>query len=226
MEYRLFTISDEQQAVLRSTETISGDAVRNLMQNFSSGKINEAKTGKLSIVNPFFPFLRDSNLKEHEQHYVFFALEKQKRSFFSRPTYRVFVWPLGSNAIFALPPECVVFKKPDQTAKEDIFLMQAGQEHPFCKQSVGGKEHVCFFEKMQSFREFAVEETKMTCTKDYTVHHFRWTKPDPWVREHFTVTDSQKPMFYLRNTPKEMPSITVRVSYPSRPPLWGMQIDE
>jgi len=226
MDYKLFTIPDEQQIMLSSAETISGDNIRGLMQNFSSGKIKEVKAGKLRILNPFFPFFQDSELRKHEEHFVFFALEKQKQSFFSRPTYRVFVWPLGFNAIFALPPESVVFERPDQDATEKIFLKQAGEEHPVCKMNYGKKEHVCIFEKMQLFREFAVEEAKMTCTKDYVVHHFRWTEPDPWVREHFTLTDDKKPMFYLRNAPEYIPGWSVRLSYPSRPPLWGWEIDE
>lgn len=226
MEYKLFTISDEQQKILRSMEKFTGDDVRSFMQGFSTGKIKKAKAGKLSITNTSYSALSELGLAKHEGHYVFFALEKQKPSFFSKASYRVFLWSPNFEAVFALPVGSVSFETPMQNATETMFLMQKGQEHALCKQSYGGQEHVCFFKKMELYREFAVEEAKMTCTKDFAVHYFRWTKPDPWVREHFRITENEEPMFYLRHDAREIPGWSVQLSYPSRPPLFGWEIDE
>ena len=226
MLYELKTIPIEKQEMLRSMEAVTGKEVREIMQNFSAGKIKDTKAGKLRIVNAYFPKLKDSGLERYEEHYVFFALEKQKQSFFSKPTYRIFVCPLEWNVIFALPLGSVVLEKPDQNSKETVFLTEKGEEHPVHKENYGGRERVCFFEKMQLFREFAVEEAKMTCIRDFVDHHFRWVKPDPWVRERFTITEDKDPMFYLRNEPTEIPGWSVRLSYPRRPPLWGWEIDE
>ena len=226
MLYELITIPIEKQEIFQSMETVSTGDVKEMMQIFSCGKIKKTKAGKLRIVNAFFPRLKDSGLKKYEEHYVFFALEKQKQSFFSRATYRIFVYPLGENVIFALPLGSVVFEEPDENSKEKIFLTEKGEEHPVSKSSYDGQEHVCIFEKMQLFREFAVSKTKMICIQDLVVHYFRWTKADPWVGEHFTVTDYKDPMYYLRNEPKEIPGWSVRLIYPSKPRHYGWIIEE
>ncbi len=230
----LFEISADKHSMLCATEMLATADIRDLLQSFCSEKIQKIKIGKMHIVNAYFPQLKDSKLAGYDGHYVFYA--PAKKSFFAKAT-QMFIWPLGAKNVFALPIASVTFAKPDKDAEEKIPLPEPEQVlfHNYSKEEVidtakpllialyGSKEHLCFFEKMELFRKFAVSKKKMICFRDYSVCHLRWTDPDAWVKEHFTVTDYKEPMYFLKHLPKVT---SIQISYPSRPPLWGYDIDE
>ena len=221
---QLFSMTDEQRVVLSSMSVITKDDIKKLFESFAVGKIKKVRVGKLHITDVFFPKFKETPLAGYEEQYAFFAIEKHKTSFFSRADYRIFIWPLGSNSVFAVPMESVSFEKPLADTKAPVLLEERINEHSLFKTKEYGREHECIFEKMCLKREFALEKAKAVCTKDFVIHHFRWTNPDGWVREHFTLQDDEAPMFLLRNEPK-IPG-GLRLSYPRRPDLWGHHIDE
>ncbi len=224
--YNLFLLFDEQREMLRSTDTITANDVKEIIHNVTCSKIGKVKIGKLCIINKFFPLLKDSELPNHEGHYVFYSFEKKNIFSFSKTNCRIFIWPLGADKIWSVPFESVIFEAPENEAKEKVLLQEQGEEHLVRKSEYAGEVHECFFKKMQIFREFAVEKNNVFCTRDFVVYHYRWTNPDPWVRENFTITDYEKPMFYLRNQPRIIPGYSVRLTYPRRPVHYGFHIEE
>lgn len=224
--YNLFLLFDEQREMLRSMDTIRADDIKKIVREVTCSKIKKVKTGKLRIINKFFPLLRDSELPNHEGHYVFYSFEKKNIFSFSKANRRVFIWPLGADKIWAVPFESVIFEYPENEAKENVLLQEQGEEQLVCKREYDGKEHECFFKKMQIFREFAVGKNDIVCTRDLAVHYYRWANPDPWVKENFTIKNYEKPMFYLRNQPRMIPGYSVQLSYPRRPVHYGFHVEE
>lgn len=219
-----FKISTDVQEVLHAAETLAVADVQKIFQSFAEGKVKKVQIGKMMIVNSFFSRLKGSKIVESEGHYVFFGWEKQKTSFLRTKTTHVLVWPLGTE-VYVLPVESVYFEKPVKTAEEKMLIRKdEGEKFLFKTASFyNSKEHECFFKKMELYRKFAVEKDQMRCIKDGVVGYFRWTDPDPWVRENFTVEVKKDPMFFVRNEPGSM---THLISYPGRPALWGYEIDE
>ena len=225
MSYKLFKILDCQKEKMSAMDTITCNDIKSIFKSFSVGKFTKVKLGKISIVNEFYPILKQSGLEQYEGHYAFYAFEKSA-NIFLKAKWLVFILPLGADTIFVVPRTYVSFETPNDGDTATILLSQQGKEHIVCTQTYANKEHSCFFEKMCILREFSLEATKIICTKDVVVHYFRWTEPDPWVKKHFTIKEEKKPMFFLRNEPKEIPGWSVQISYPPRPALWGYEVEE
>ena len=221
MNLELFNLSEEQQNMLLGKKTVTTNDVKDVLKTFSSGKIKNAKVGRLHVEEFISPEI-DFTLFKHDRHIVFYALEKVKESLFSKAKYRVFIWPIGFDEVIAVSPGSVSFEAPIKGySKEIIFLKRHGNEHEVCKLYCYNREHLCIFEKSDLYRKFAIDKKKVTCIKDYAIHHYHWTNPDGWVPEHFHIETSYEPLFFLRNDPEEIPSGSVKLSYPSRPALYG-----
>ena len=228
MDYQLLSIIGERET-WTSMETITKDDIKGIFKRLTTGKIKKVGVGKLHIENVYFPKFKGSGIEAYEGLYVFFATEKRRVPYFSifdRSEYRTFVWPIGSNNVFALPEKSVRFKAPEKDIREMILLKEEGSEHPVREVEEYGRKHLCYLKKIQLWREFAIEKEKIVCTKDRVVQHFRWSAPDRWVRENFTISDDKPPMFFLRNEFEEPSSYGLRISYPRRPDLLGHDIDE
>ncbi len=104
-----FKLDPEQREVLCSMEKITLEDVTSLMQSMSSGKIRRQEIGRFTVKNKFVPSLRNSGLMDYEGQYVFSAIEKCQKSLFSKATYRLFVWPILSDTVFAVPVESCEF---------------------------------------------------------------------------------------------------------------------
>ena len=219
-------IEDKDVLIFHSLGKITSEDVKEVMQTFSSGKICTPKIGILSVEERFFPDLKDTPLVVHEGEYVFYAVEKLRFGLFEKTHKRIFIWPPMTGDLYALPVDAVSFERPKDDVKQTWLISESGEEKPLCKHTYDNKEHICFFEKKQLLREFFITGKEMFCTADILKHYFRWSRPDPWVKEHFTITDVEEPMFYLRHDLKEIPGWSVRLCYPSRPPLYGWEIDE
>ena len=226
MNPKLFNLSEEQQNMLSGKKTITADDVRTVFQSYSSGKIKRTKVGRLSV-NEFISSEIDFSLAKHEGRFVFFALEKVKESLFSKAKYRVFIWPLGFNVIIAVPHESVSFEKPAKGyANEIMFLKTHGNKHELYTHHCYDRDHTLIYENTHLYRAFNIENKKATCVKDYAVHRYRWTNPDVWVQEQFSIIRYYKPLFFLRHDPEKIPRNSVQLSYPTKPALCGHEIHE
>ena len=226
MNPKLFNLSEEQQNMLSGKKTITTDDVRTVFQSYSSGKIKRTKVGRLSV-NEFISSEIDFSLAKHEGRFVFFALEKVKESLFSKAKYRVFIWPLGFNVIIAVPHESVSFEKPAKGyANEIMFLKTHGNKHELYTHHCYDRDHTLIYENTHLYRAFNIENKKATCVKDYAVHRYRWTNPDVWVQEQFSIIRYYKPLFFLRHDPEKIPRNSVQLSYPTKPALCGHEIHE
>lgn len=226
-----YPINPEDCKIFSAKEKFTAEEVKIMMESFSSGKVKKTRVGKLSIVNCFIPKIKESlpELLVHEGSYVFYAVDKFSTGFFSKASVRMLIWAPISKNVFAVPVDAVSFEKPDNGTKQEVFITEEGEEHPITKKSDGdGKEHVCYFKKIELRREFVVEEKLITATKDILHHHFRWTNPDYWVKEHFKIVDSYDPMYFLRHEimSKEIPGWSVQISYPREPNFSGFHVDE
>lgn len=216
----VFEISAAKYDMLRATEVLATADIHKIMQGFSKEKVQRVKIGKMGIISTFFAQLKDFGLAGYEEHYVFFA--PVRKSFFHR-AMQILVWPLGAKKVFALPVGSVIFEKPVKGDKEAMLLKLEENERKLFRCFGWGRKHDCFFKKTELWREFSVEKDKMVCSKDFSVSYFRWTDPDPWVKKDFHFVSDEKPMFFIRNEPRDL---AYRISYPSRPALWGYEIDE
>ena len=226
----VYTYHVQENCPFFAMEEITAEDVKSIMKDFSSGVVKSPKVGKLSITNCFVPKIKEKapELLAQEGSYVFYAIDKLSTGFFSKASRRILIWIPVSDMIFAVPVEAVSFEKPEQGAKQEFFIKREGEEEALCKTNCYDREHICFFEKMELYREFAIEEKVIEATKDILYQHFRWTNPDAWVREHFKIRDDYDPMYFLRNTmaQRKIPGWSVRISYPTRPALWGYHIEE
>ena len=226
MNPKLFNLSEEQQNMLSGKKTITTDDVRTVFQSYSSGKIKRTKVGRLSV-NEFISPEIDFSIAKHERRFVFYALEKTKESLFSKAKYRVFIWPLGFNVIIAVPHESVSFEKPAKGyANEIMFLKTHGNKHELYTHHCYDRDHTLIYENTHLYRAFNIENKKATCVKDYAVHRYRWTNPDVWVQEQFSIIRYYKPLFFLRHDPEKIPRNSVQLSYPTKPALCGHEIHE
>jgi len=225
--FNIHTINKSDCDVFAAMETITAKDVQAVIKKFSSGIVKTPKVGKLAICNRFIPEIKASasELLSQEGSCVFYAVDKFPKGLFSKKHIRIFIWAPLTDKLYVVPVQAVSFEKPAQKATEEFFIKETGSEHPHHKETFGGKEHKCFYEKIELYRKFSITEEEINAVQDILHHHFRWADPDPWVQEHFYVEDCQEPMFYLRNEIEEIPYYSVRVSYPSRHFLGG-EIDE
>lgn len=221
----MILITGKERNKLCAMEEITAKTVRDLFQNYSSGKIKKPKIGKLSIVNAYIPDFKekkcDSELLKVEGHYVFYALEKLSFGLFSNSTYRMFIWEPLSNEIFAVPVESVTFEDPikddDEIFCKDTYRVSFLKEEVLIASKMsGGKKHDCWQEGIELTRRFSIEKDKIKAIRDTLIHHLRWTDPDWWVTEKFTVEEIRSPMYYLRHEIERIPSDSIRISYPIR----------
>lgn len=226
MNPKLFNLSEEQQNMLSGKKTITADDVRTVFQSYSSGKIKRTKVGRLSV-NEFISPEIDFSIAKHEGRFVFFALEKTKESLFSKAQYRVFIWPLGFNVVIAVPYGSVSFEKPIKGySNEVIFLRTHGNKHEVCMHHCYDRDHSLIHENTHLYREFAIENKKATCIKDYAIYRYRWTNPDLWVQEQFSLKRCYEPWFFSKNDPEKIPYNSVQLSYPTKPALCEHEIHE
>ncbi len=221
-----YRLSDKACEMIRSSDKITSQDAKNLMQQSSSCKVKMPKIGMLRFQNPFFSDIAKTNLRILERLPVFYALEKVRIGLYRKAFRRIFIYFPLSGEVFDVPPQAVMFSEPSKHERISCFISQSGQEEPICSQMYAQKKHICFFERMEVWREYAVYKKEFVCTADILKQHFRWSDPDPWVREQFSITDRKDPMFFLRNEPTRIPGWSVRLSYPSPPHLWGYHIDE
>lgn len=221
---------DRESCVFYAMEKITAEDVKSIMKDFSSGVVKSPKVGKLSITNCFVPKIKEKapQLLAQEGSYVFYAIDKFSTGFFSKASRRILIWIPVSDMIFAVPVEAVRFEKPEKGATQEFFVERDGEEELVYECERYDRKHVCFFEKKELYREFAIEKNVITASNDILYQHFRWTNPDGWVKEHFEIKDSYSAMYFLRNTIKECkePGWSVRLLYPTRPALWGYHIEE
>ena len=104
-----YKIKPEQYERLCSKEKITLDDITSLMQSFSQGKIKKQEIGSFRIKNEYVPMLKESALMTYEGGFVFSAIEKCKSSLFSKAAYRLFVWPILSDTIYAVPVPSLIF---------------------------------------------------------------------------------------------------------------------
>lgn len=208
-----------------SMEVINDEAVKELFNSYSIGKIKRVRVGKLYIGNVFYTKFKDSGLTAYEEHYVFYALEKRKTSFFSAPTYRLFIWPVESNTIFYVPTDSVFCERPKKDSEICLLLSKEFENRSVCTEYAYNAKHKCILEKMCLYRSFAVSDKKIVALKDWVAFHCKWTKPDPWIRRQPTYKKEYSPMYFLRNSPENVFN-DLHPSYPQRPDLFGYEIDE
>ncbi|MBR2299962.1 MAG: hypothetical protein IJ870_05260 [Alphaproteobacteria bacterium] len=224
-------LSEKDCEIMRATDTITCEDVRDLMQNLlADGKIGTVKLGELRIENHFIPELKETPLFSLEGDIVFYAVQKMSHGWFQKADKKICIYCALRDEVYIVPPEAVCFcsLKEGNLLGESLecLISRTGEEHPVCKCYSGKKEHVCFFEKMEVWRRFEIHKEGLICTADILKQHFRWSEPDPWAAEHFTITDTKDPLFFLRHEPQEIPGWSVRISYPSQPAMWGWEIDE
>ena len=222
--FTIHSLSEQQKSMLRAMDTITSKDVKRLMQFFPSVKIKKVRLGLFWIVNQYLPELKNTMLGQYEGRDVFYAVEKKKFSLFSKAERQIFICSPEFDYIFAAPLKGVRFSKVGKKDKELFLLSEKLDPRKIYETKAYDRNHICFLQKICLYREFAVKKAKLVAVTDIAVHHLRWTNPDPWVNEHFTVKDANEPMFYLRNAPRALSAINV--AYPKRSPLYGYHIEE
>ena len=213
MDIQIFQLRKRQDPL---AQTITAKEVKTLFKCFCRCK--KVRIGRMLGKNNL------DDLSDFWGTYVFYA--KERKSLFSIRPRRIMFCPLDLNLLYIVPAKAVRFKKPERCASEAVTLKEEQLEKTVHKEHRYDRDHECILESIECCRDFSVSKTKITCTDDVLVYHFRWTNTDMWVRSKFRKTEKLEPMFFETREPEIKLYWGVQISYPDRPPLWGHYIDE